>query len=229
MRRIALFLTTLFGSAASAQQPGWPSPLPVTVNQAQAAEPPPAAVAAPVAPVQVVESFEPPGQQHWLAINFALGQPSYGRVGVKVWDRPNNSLWLEAYGGSSLYDAMYGFGARVQHTAWSFGNGDSVMLSPGLGLHILPDWYAVHEVTHYNRRRGYWTTGTGSASTLYFLAGDVDISWLHDFGPRFGFELGMKAGLAGRLGGTVGDCYPADAMWGKNVYPILAFYTGLRF
>lgn len=185
-------------------------------------------------PVRVIDVFDanmppPGGQQHWLSVNFALGQPSIGRVGVKVLSRENNSLWLEAYGGSALYDGMYGFGARLQHTAWTLGNGDSFFISPGLGVHILPDWYAGHETLHYNRRWGYWTTGYSQYSPLYFLAGDVDFSWLHDFSPRFGFELGMKLGLAGRLAGDVGDCYPSGVMWGKNLYPIVAFYSGFRF
>jgi hypothetical protein len=227
MKWIALPVLFCCASVAAAQPAnGWPSPLPITVGQAAQ---PPVADGVPVRVVEYVEAPMPGGQEHWLALNFTLGQPSTGRVGIKVLDRENNSLWLEAYGGSALYDAMYGFGARIQHTAWSFGHGDSFFISPGLGVHILPDWYASQNVLHYNRRRGYWATSSSNYSTLYFLAGDVDFSWLHDFSPRFGFELGLKLGLAGRLGGRVGDDYPESAMWGKNLYPIVAFYSGLRF
>ena len=181
-------------------------------------------------PVQVVEApplpAVAPGQQHWIAVNLVGGQPSVARVGVKVWARENNSLWLEAYAGSALFDFMYGFGARVQHTAWAFRNGDSIMVGPGLGLQILPDWYA--DEGRYNRR-GYWVPGGSHYTSLFFLAGDVDVSWLHDFTPRCGFELGLKFGLAGHLGGTIGKCYPRGVMWGKDLYPILGAYTGLRF
>lgn len=202
---------------------GWPYP-PLTVGPAPA---PPIDYGV---PVRVIEAppLPPaaPGQQHWISVNLVGGQPSVARVGVKVWARENNSLWLEAYAGSALFDFMYGFGGRMQHTAWAFSNGDAIMVGPGLGLQILPDWYADQG---YYTRRGRWVPGNSHYSSLFFLAADVDVSWLHDFGPRFGFELGLKFGLAGRVGGTVGDCYPQDRMWGKNVFPIFAGFTGLRF
>jgi hypothetical protein len=183
-------------------------------------------------PVRVVEVIESPsldGQQHRFAVNFALGQPSIARLGVKVWDRPNNSLWLEGYGGGALYDAMYGFGARIQHRVGTLGNGDSFFISPGLGVHIFPDWYAADSHAWRGPRGRWYQSDRGFYNTLYWLAGDVDFSWLHDFGPHLGFELGLKLGLAGRLGGTVGDDYSDGVMWGKNVYPIVALYTGFRF
>src|SRR5437764_46372 len=123
-------------------------------SEALAAEPLPPPLPSPVPPVpsglperyETTTIYEPPpaapGQQHWIAVNLLGGQPSLVRVGVKVWPRENNSLWLEAYSGSVLWDYVYGFGLRVQHTAWGFANGDSVLVSPGLGLHVLPDWYA---------------------------------------------------------------------------------------
>lgn len=231
MRLIAVtVLLTLPAPAAPARQPpegGWPAPLPITAG------PPPAPPVPDGVPVRVVEVVEfppepPTGQQHWASVNLIGGQPSAVRVGVKVWPRANNSVWLEAYSGSALYDAMYGFGVRIQHTAWTFGNGDSVLISPGFGVHILPDWYAWDHTLHSDRR-GYRSGWSGHWSSLTYLAGDVDVSWLHDFGPHLGFELGMKFGLAGRVGGDVGDCYPRSVMWGRNLYPIVAVYSGLRF
>ena len=228
MRAVILASLICCPVAAATDAPvgGWPSPLPITVGQPAA---PPVADGVPVHVVEVNDAPSSGGQQHRFALNFALGQPSVARVGLKVLDRENNSVWLEAYGGSAIFDVMYGFGARLQHTAWNLGNGDSFMVSPGLGVQILPDWYA--SSTYYGRGpRGRWYTSEyGSYNSLYFLAGDVDFSWLHDFSPRFGFELGLKLGLAGRLGGTVGHDYPSGAMWGKSLYPIVAFYTGVRF
>ncbi len=231
MRSLAAVVILLsVASLAPAQAPpgGWPPPLPISAG------PPPAPPIADGLPpryetVAVYEEQPPaqaPGQQHWFALNLLGGQPSAVRVGVKVWSRPNNSLWLEAYTGSVLWDYMYGFGVRLQHTAWAFGNGDSILVSPGLGLHVLPDWYA--DVGHFNRR-GRWVPGDSRYTHLFFLAGDVDVSWLHDFTPRCGFELGLKFGLAGRVGGTIGNCYPRELMWGNSLYPILGVYTGLRF
>jgi|GEM_PF-7126690 len=227
MRVLSLIVVVLVAGRSTAQQAGWPSALPITVGQPAA---PPVADGVPARVVEVVEA--PPvsdGQQHRFALNFALGQPSVGRVGMRVLDLPRNSLWLEAYGGSALFDAMYGFGARLQHTAFTLGQGDAFFISPGLGLQILPEYYSTRDTWRYNKHRGLWTHGTGFYSTLYYLAGDVDFSWVHDFTPRFGFELGMKLGLAGRIGGSLGDDYPSGVTWGKNLYPIVAFYSGFRF
>jgi len=168
------------------------------------------------------------GQQHWVSVNLGVFQPFTGRVGVKVWSRPNNSVWLEAYGGSVLFDAMYGFGARLQHTAIDFGHGDHLMVSPGIGLHIIPSWRVYERYRGYDPYYGYVYSHYGSNS-LYYLAGDVDISWLHDFSPHFGYELGIKLGIAGRLSGRVGDDYPKAVMWGRNLYPIVSVYSGFRF
>lgn len=167
------------------------------------------------------------GQQHWVSLNLGSLQPTTARLGVKVWDRPNGSLWLEVYGGSVLVDAMYGFGARMPFTVKEFAGGDQVLVAPGVGAHVLPDWR-----TGRGYRRGFdWgDSGVGTArSDLYFLVGDVDISWLHDFSPHFGFELGLKLGLAGRVGGEVGDRYPRALMFGRNFYPVVSVFTGLRF
>ena len=240
MRPIGSSLTLLVllaqASSAVAQQPGWPSPLPITSAQAPPSTLPISAGPAPVppipdgVPVRFIEVMDEPqdrgGQQHWLALNIALGQPSVGRVGVKVLNRENNSLWLEAYGGSALFDSMYGFGVRLQHTAWTLGNGDTFFISPGLGVHILPDWYAsrIWRPSHYRYYQDY-----RDRNALSYLAGDVDFSWLHDFSPHFGFELGLKLGIAGRFSGDVGDVYPSGVMWGRNLYPIVAMYSGFRF
>lgn len=170
------------------------------------------------------------GQQHWVSVNWSAPQPFAGRVGVKVWDRPNGSLWLEAYGGSALFDWMYGFGARMQFTVKEFGSGDQLMVSPGFGAHVLPQWQA--ETSRYYTS-GYYSFGYYTSdykrNNLYFLAADVDISWLHDFSPHFGYEIGLKLGLAFRVAGDVGDSYPGFVMFGRNLYPVISVYSGFRF
>jgi hypothetical protein len=233
IRRFAVLASMLLSTTVTFGQPlppplppatGWPQPLPTSAGQ------PPAPPVPSGLPERFETVYEPPpsapGQQHWIALNLVGGQPSVARIGVKIWPRENNSLWIEAYTGSALWDYMYGFGFRVQHTAWGFTNGDSIFVSPGLGLQVLPDWYA--DLGRYNHR-GRWVPGDSHYSSLFFLAGDIDVSWVHDFSPRFGFELGLKFGLAGRVGGTIGDCYPRNLMWGNSVMPILGAYTGMRF
>lgn len=160
------------------------------------------------------------GQQHWAAVSLVALQPTVGRVQVRVLPRENGSLWLEAYGGSVLFNGMYGFGARMQWTAHQLTPADAILVGPGLGVHILPDWYDYEGRGHHPR--GQWTT-------LSYLAGDVDVSWLHDFSPRFGWELGVKVGLAGRLSGRVGRDYPDFVMFGKDIYPIFSIFSGVRF
>jgi hypothetical protein len=209
-------------------QPAAPLPQVPGSDYVPATPPGPIATGLPERTVLAVECPPPDagGQQHWVSFNLGILQPFTGRVGVKVWPRPNNSLWLEAYGGSALFDAMYGFGVRVQHTARDFGPNDHLMVSPGLGLHVIPRWYT--ETKRYDPYYGY-SVYDQSYNTLYYLAGDIDISWLHDFSPHFGFEFGIKVGIAGRLGGTVGRNYPRGVMWGKDLYPILSVYSGFRF
>ena len=169
-----------------------------------------------------------PGQQHWVSLNLCVFQPFVGRVGVKVWPRANNSIWLEAYFGSALFDVMYGFGVRLQHTLFEFGGNDRIMLGPGVGVHILPNWLVYDKVPTRDPWGYSYYTDT-YRNSVFYLVGDIDISWLHDFGPHFGFELGVKVGLAGRVGGTVGDNYPKFVMWGSNLYPIFSLYSGFRF
>jgi hypothetical protein len=226
---------------AHGQQPAWSYPAlttatpPAPLPQAPPSEyvpVPPSPISTGLPERMVLAGECPPstlGQQHWVSINLGIFQPFTGRLGVKVWSRPNNSVWLEAYGGSVLFEAMYGFGVRVQHTAREFGDRDRLMVSPGLGIHIVPSWQAREKHHGHDPYLGPHHYYEYNFNTLYYLAGDIDISWLHDFSPYFAYELGIKLGLAGRLSGRVGDDYPSGIMWGKNLYPILSLYTGFRF
>jgi len=184
----------------------------------------PIATGVPSRRVPVRDRPPEPGQQHWVSLNLGVGQPSTGRIGVKVWSRPQNSLWVEAFAGSVLWNGMYGFGVRMQHNALNFRNGDQLMISPGVGVHILPSWEAYeHNIWHWGENNTY-------SNTLHAVYGDVDVSWLHDFSPHFGFELGMKVGVAGLVSGQVGSYYPRSLMFsGKSAYPIIGVYTGFRY
>lgn len=224
MTRFALSLAAaaLLATAAVAQEPApvWPSPLPISAGQ------PPAAVVPSGLPERPPEApvpeprCEAPGQQHWVSLNLSVLQPFVGRVGVKVWRRPNDSIWVEGYGGSVLFDVMYGFGVRLQHTARTNSKGDALMLAPGLGVHVIPDWY--YYTREYDGSRRHH-------SSLTYVALDMDISWLHDFIPHCGYEIGVKVGIAVRTSGTVGSDYPKFAMFGPDVYPLFNVYSGLRF
>jgi hypothetical protein len=241
-RSLLILAGICLSSHADAQQPAWSYPPLTTTIQPPAPLPQgPASEYVPVVPggpiptglpertVLVGECPTTLGQQHWVSLNLGIFQPFTGRVGVKVWSRPNNSVWIEAYGGSVLFDAMYGFGVRIQHTAFDFGSGDRLMVSPGIGVHIIPSWYVHERQRGYDPYYGGYSYYDRGYNSLYYLAGDIDVSWLHDFSPHFGYEIGVKLGIAGRLSGRVGDDYPRSVMWGKNFYPILSLYSGLRF
>lgn len=240
MRFALAFVLTLLVVPAFAQEPAWSYPQ-FRPAQAVPASPPVPATEYVVDPDGPIPSGLPartrlrdretePGQQHWVSVNLGVFQPFVGRVGVKVWPRAQNSVWVEAYLGSVLFDWMYGFGVRVQHTAWTFRNNDRLMIAPGVGTHIIPDWYAETRTYYTDPLYGYSYYGYASRrNTLYWLFGDVDVSWLHDFGPHFGFELGVKFGLAGLVGGEIGRSYPRFVMFGKSVYPIFSIYSGFRF
>jgi hypothetical protein len=163
---------------------------------------------------------EAPGQQHWVSLGIVALQPSVGRVQVKVLPRENGSLWLEAYGGGELFNGVYGFGARLEYTSQRLTPADVITVGPGLGVHILPDWFDAEGRGHTPRCR---------YDTLTYLVGDVDVAWLHDFTPRFGWELGVKVGLAGRLSGKVGRDYPYYIMFGRDLFPVFGIYSGVRF
>jgi len=211
-----------------------PQPLPELPPSAYVPAPPtsPFTTGLPERTVLAEEVSSVPGQQHWVSVNLSVFQPFVGRVGVKVWPRAQNSLWVEAYAGSVLVHTMYGFGVRMQHTVWTSRTSNRLMISPALGVHILPNWDAEEKTYSGDPEgygRGWFSTYRSFSNTLYFIAGDVDISWLHDFTPHFGFELGVKFGLAGRVAGTVGSNYPGPIMFGKNIYPIFNIYSGFRF
>lgn len=257
MRFSLALIATCVATPAFAQHvqpqpvPAWPypqltgaaqvSPLP-QAPQGVAVPPPP--VVAPPSPIptglpertEVVYELPPlpasvaaPGQQHWVSLNLTVLQPFTGRVAVKVLPRAQNSIWLEAFIGSVLFERMYGFGVRMQHTLLEFAGRDRVMFSPGVGVQILPTWTAWEK----HRRLDPWgfnyTYWTPVSNSLFYVFGDIDISWLHDFSPHFGFELGVKVGLAGRVGGNIGDDYPNGITWGSSLYPIFALYSGFRF
>lgn len=241
---LALILAAVAAPALGQEPtpPAWPYPTITTV--APNPEPLPAVpgivyVPVPSGPIPTglpertipADELPPPtnGQQHWVSANLGVFQPFAVRVGVKVLPRANNSVWVEGYWGSALFSIMYGAGVRIQHTAKTFRNGDRLMVSPGFGVHVIPDWRRTDETYQYDPYYGggYYTTGY-KRNALWYAFGDVDVSWLHDFGPHFGFELGVKLGLAGRVAGKVGRDYPSFVMFGKDFYPLFSVYAGFR-
>ncbi|MBY0230009.1 MAG: hypothetical protein K2W96_12065 [Gemmataceae bacterium] len=170
----------------------------------------------------------PVGQQHWVAVHLSLFQPTQLRVQATVARGERASLAVEAFGGSELVEFMYGFGGRLLWTALHDGVDDALMVSPGLGVHFLPEKgrrfeYALWDGLVY--RNSPRTPRT-------YLAADVDISWVHQFAPHFAWEMGLKLGLAAKVGGEWGkDRIPVQRslMFGKDLYPLANVFWGFRF
>ena len=143
-----------------------------------------------------------PGQQHWVSVNLGVFQPTTVRAAFKAWPRSQGSVWVEAYAGSVLVHAMYGFGVRMQYTACTFRNGDQLMISPGVGVHILPNWVIWNAHTpHYGWGWGGYPDPYRS-NTLYDVAGAVTSHGCTTSARTSGFEIGLPLGLAGRCRGT---------------------------
>lgn len=199
--------------------------VPATADPPPAEPPPPGATEILVDPPPTRR----PGQDHWVSLNLTTLQPFTGRVGLKVWPRENGSLWLEAYGGSVLFAGMYGFGARLQYTALGTEHRDRLMIGPGFGAHIIPQ-YHTYDVVPYTGPYGTMVPSAAwRARSLTFLVADVDVSWLHDFSPNFGFEVGVKLGIGGRVSGDIGEDRVEWVMFGKNFYPVVSVFSGFRF
>ena len=65
---------------------------------------------------------------------------------------------------------------------------------------------------------------TVTKATNLGLTADVDLVWLHDFGRRFGWELGTRLGAGVCVAGS-GD----GRDWVGRVTPTVAFFGGFRF
>jgi hypothetical protein len=161
------------------------------------------------------ESDRPFGLQHLVGLNLSIFQPTVLRLQMPLYFARSHTWLAEAYAGSELFDFMAGGGVRVQFTAASSpGRGDALIIAPGLGMHFLPATEG-GLLSYQSTRRGY-------------VAADVDISWLHDFGKRFGYELGIKLGVAGRMFGTSDD-HNDFSLFGSKGFPIINLFSGFRF
>lgn len=218
---VAVVLLVLFASSASAQHPG-----PISEPTGDLLTP-----AAPPETAPAIDAPLPLGQQHVLGLYLSILQPCVGTAQVTVYRRNGISYALEVYGGSELFELMYGGGVRAIWTAGSNNRCDAFLVKPGLGVHIFPE----------NTRGGvrgwnYLAADVEYAyaepkTARYYLAADVELSWLHDFSDRLGWEMGVKLGLAGRVGGQWGSEDPPNTpfAFGKSVYPIYNLFWGFRF
>jgi hypothetical protein len=186
---------------------------------AVAQSPDPAPIAPPPMPTEQTPAVDAPlaiGQQHWLGLYLSILQPCVATVQVTFLRRGDVSFAGELYAGSELFEVMCGGGARAIWTAASNRRGDALLIKPGLGIHVLPQ-----------RQAGFLGSGYEMTARTY-LAADVEISWLHDFTDSFGWEMGVKLGLAGKVTGDWGTNNP-PLSFGNDAFPIFNVFWGFRF
>jgi hypothetical protein len=166
-----------------------------------------AVVVAPDALKKALAASEKAGQDNWLAINFVAGNPMALRVEAFPFTGKNIKVGVEALVGEQAGSAAGGLGVRLQIRL--AGNAhDAFYVSPGVDVYLSPPT----------------TAGLGHYESIYYVASDVDVSWLHQFTRHFGLELGVKAG------GEVALNAPAWLSTGHTaVLPELAIFAGFRF
>src|SRR5262249_6619356 len=132
------------------------------------------------------------GQQHWFATHLSLLQPTTATLQLTLFRKGDVSYAAEVYAGSVLFEAMYGGGGRAIWTAADDGDADALLISPGVGVHILPAHSSSH-VFYSTYTFDPRVTRRDKTARAYGVF-DVDISWLHEFAPHFAWEMGLKLG-----------------------------------
>jgi hypothetical protein len=158
------------------------------------------------------------GQEHWLVVQFMLGTEAGIRFQLGF-DHACDHTWAgELFLGAAAtrfgVGGVVGVGGRVHYTWMSGRWSDALLVSPGIDVFVLGG---------HDRRRGILEPEYPKEDVL-FLAPTVDISWLHDFTPHFGWELGLHVGLGV---GLAGRDYRGESAGGM-VTPLLSLYTGFR-
>ena len=130
------------------------------------------------------------------------------------------SILAEAFGGAKTQflgdQSVLGVGGRALFTLASDGNRNALLVGPGLGVSY---WEAKEHA------RGFWDRRWGE-SDRYFINLDVNVGWLRELSPDFGWELGVNFGL--RVGLSGEDRHDRDVS-GRISGGTIGLYTGLRF
>jgi hypothetical protein len=207
MRTLAtLGLLLLVHSATRAQESARlpTEPPPAHWNEAHTTDP----VLAPTPP-----PWHADGPDHFFGVQFLLGTETGVRLQFTFEQTCNRSWAAEIFLGGAATNfgdsGVIGGGVRVNYILNSGAWHDYLILSPGLDLMLLD------EGPHIDQ----------PYQSVLFLEPSVDLLWLHDFSPRFGWELGLHAGLGIGLTGRDENDRPA----GGKITPVLSVFTGLRF
>ena len=147
------------------------------------------------------------GSQSWLSVNFVVGNPTGLRVGIFPFSSERLKIGVEAIGGEQSGMYAGGMGVRMQ-ILLAGGAKNAFYVSPGVDVYLAPP--SVGLLGHYE--------------SVYYVASDVDASWVHQFSQGLGYELGMK------VGGEIALDAPVWMSTSRTaILPELGLFTGLRF
>lgn len=147
------------------------------------------------------------GDDMWLAVNFVVGNPSGLRVEAFPFSSRNLKVGIEAIAGEQTGSFAAGAGVRLQ-IRLAGGPRNGLYVSPGVDVYLSPPT----------------TTGMGHYESIYYVATDVDVSWLHEFAHHFGVEVGIKAG-----GEVMLDAPSWVSTTHTAILPELGIFAGVRF
>jgi hypothetical protein len=153
----------------------------------------------PTAPV-----FVDGGEQHLFDIKVMLGLPTAVRLEIPFQCGSDFSYSVEGtigfFPGYFSDETFYSLGARASYTLNNNFLGGHLQIGPGVDLLYF-----------------------GGNENALALTGSVEFVWLSEFNSRFGWELGLDAGI----GVGLADFDHHDRA--GEVFPVISVFTGLRF
>jgi hypothetical protein len=172
-------------------------------------------VAIVILPDAFAQMTENPGDSNWGALDLQLGNFAGLRAQLFLRDSGGVSPALEIFVGGSLSAAgfgnTFGGGVHLPLTAISDRQNDALEVSPGVDLYVL---------LHDARNEEFNTP----QQSVYFIATNLDVTWVHQMASHFGWELGARLGAATPISGVLNNGERAAG----HVVPELGIFTGLR-
>ncbi len=213
---IAGMAVMIWAAVAAAQVP--PLPPPPAGPSATDAE----VILTGAAPSPVV----PVGQQHNFGAQIQFGYPNGLRLQYAAFKTDQTSFLVEGFAGArdGLWgnEAVYGVGGRALFTLASNGVNNALLFGPGVGVAF---WQAEKPSNPYGGWP-YFYDYRRPETDRTFLTLDANISWLHDFTPALGWEIGLTIGA--RIGLT-GQNEGGEKVSGHITGGTIGVFTGLRF
>jgi hypothetical protein len=177
-----------------------------------------------IAPAQpaktaIVVAVDTPGSENVAALNIMIGLVPAVRAEFLTRLDGGSFVGLEAFfggGGTQVGLAtMVGGGLRLKIPVLSDHQNDVLFVSPGLDVFVVMKGQYTEDNAWYG----------GPYSNVYFLAANVDISWLHEISKHFGFELGLQVGAGIAFAGQDGF----NRVAAGEIQPQVSLFTGFRF